>query len=64
MIRRAGAWFAVLLALFAAGSGAQAQEKIRIGVIGPFSGPFATAGTQFRMGIEAFTARPIQAVQQ
>ena len=56
MIRRAGAWFAVLLALFAAGSGAQAQEKIRIGVIGPFSGPFATAGTQFRMGIEAFTA--------
>jgi branched-chain amino acid transport system substrate-binding protein len=31
-----------------------AQEKIKIGIVGPFSGPFATAGVQFKQGIEAY----------
>ena len=35
---------------------AQAQEKVKIGVIGHFSGPFAAAGKQYREGIEAFVA--------
>lgn len=30
------------------------QEKIRIGIIGPFTGPFATTGIQYRQGIETF----------
>lgn len=38
------------------GTAAQAQEKIKIGVIGHFSGPFAAAGKQYREGIEAFLA--------
>lgn len=33
---------------------AAAQEKIRIGIIGPFTGPFATTGIQYRQGIETF----------
>ena len=33
---------------------AQAQEKVRIGIIGPFSGPFATAGVQYRQGVETY----------
>lgn len=33
---------------------ALAQQKIRIGIIGPFTGPFATTGIQYRQGIETF----------
>jgi branched-chain amino acid transport system substrate-binding protein len=35
---------------------AVAQEKIKIGIIGPFSGPFAATGVQFRQGIETYVA--------
>jgi branched-chain amino acid transport system substrate-binding protein len=34
----------------------QAQEKVKIGIVGHFTGPFAASGKQFREGIEAFTA--------
>ena len=33
-----------------------AQDKIKIGIIGQFSGPFASTGVQFRQGIELFVA--------
>jgi branched-chain amino acid transport system substrate-binding protein len=36
---------------------ASAQEKIRIGVIGQFSGPFAQSGQHFRQGVEAYLAQ-------
>ena len=35
---------------------ALAQDKIRIGVIGPFSGPFANVGVMFKQGIETYQA--------
>ena len=44
----------VLLAL--AALPAAAQEKLRIGIIGQFSGPFAQAGVQFRQGVETWLA--------
>jgi branched-chain amino acid transport system substrate-binding protein len=34
----------------------QAQEKIKVGIIGQFSGPFATAGEEYRQGIESYVA--------
>lgn len=37
-------------------SAASAQEKIKVGIIGQFSGPFATAGQEYRQGIECFLA--------
>src|SRR5258706_9989483 len=36
--------------------GANAQETIKIGVVGPFTGPFATTGIAFKQGIEAYLA--------
>jgi branched-chain amino acid transport system substrate-binding protein len=43
--------------LFAAGiTGANAQETIKIGIVGPFTGPFATTGAAFRQGLEAYLA--------
>lgn len=45
----------IVLALVIA-SPAQAQDKIKIGIIGPFSGPFAATGVQFKQGIEAYMA--------
>ena len=33
-----------------------AQEKIKVGIVGQFSGPFALSGKQFRQGIEVFQA--------
>jgi branched-chain amino acid transport system substrate-binding protein len=35
---------------------ASAQDKVKIGVLGQFSGPFATVGVQFKQGIETYTA--------
>ena len=35
---------------------AHAQEKIRIGILGQFSGPFAVVGKKYREGIESFVA--------
>jgi branched-chain amino acid transport system substrate-binding protein len=38
------------------GGGAQAQEKIKIGIVADFTGPYATSGIQFRNGVELFLA--------
>ena len=35
---------------------AAAQEKIKVGVVGHFSGPFAASGKQYRAGFDAFRA--------
>ncbi len=48
-------FFAIAIALALSGH-ALAQEKIRIGIIGPFTGLFATAGVQYRQGIATFLA--------
>lgn len=45
----------IAAALCATASPASAQEKIKIGIVGPFSGPFATVGVMFRQGIETYT---------
>jgi len=45
-----GAAVAALLAV----SGAAQAETVKVGLIAPFSGPFAVWGAQFRMGVEAF----------
>lgn len=34
----------------------QAQEKIKVGIIGQFSGPFATGGREYRQGIDCYVA--------
>lgn len=41
------------LALLSPGAGAQA---VKVGIVGPFSGPFAHYGTLFRNGAEAYIA--------
>jgi branched-chain amino acid transport system substrate-binding protein len=45
-----------LLALASLTGGAAAAEAVRVGVIGPFSGPFGLYGRNFKLGIEAFVA--------
>ncbi len=47
---------ATLLGLLALSGPADAQEKVKIGIVGHFSGPFAASGKQFREGVEAYTA--------
>jgi branched-chain amino acid transport system substrate-binding protein len=42
--------------LFAASSGAWAEESVRIGFVGPYTGPFAVAGQAYRQGVEAYMA--------
>src|SRR3974377_1702253 len=34
----------------------QAQERLKVGIIGQFSGPFATSGQEYRQGIESYVA--------
>jgi branched-chain amino acid transport system substrate-binding protein len=46
------AWCGVLT--IGASVPALAQEKIRIGIVGPFSGPFAPIGVMFKQGIETY----------
>jgi branched-chain amino acid transport system substrate-binding protein len=52
--------FARLLGLAAAGiffcASVAAQEPIKIGFVGPYTGPFAVAGQSFRYGVEAYMA--------
>lgn len=43
-------------AALACASAAHAQETIKIGFVGPYTGPFAVAGQSFRHGIEAYMA--------
>lgn len=42
--------------LSAAPFGAGAQESVKIGFVGPYTGPFAVAGQSFRQGVEAYMA--------
>jgi len=60
MLRRNVLAAALAVTLGATASGvappAHAQEKIRIGILGQFSGPFAVVGKKYREGIEAFTS--------
>lgn len=42
--------------LIAAPVVASAQEVVKIGFVGPYTGPFAVAGQSFRQGIEAYMA--------
>ena len=53
---------AVILALsaattFLAGAAAQAEDSIKVGLIAPFSGPFADYGKQMEGGIKAYMAQ-------
>ena len=54
-IQRVLAMLGLSAALFAAPL-AQAQETIKIGFVGPYTGPFAVAGQSFRQGIESYMA--------
>lgn len=47
-----GAAFGALLL----GSGAAAADTVKVGIIGPFSGPFALQGKNFQAGVEAYMA--------
>src|SRR6185295_13074988 len=42
--------------LMVAAMTASAQEPIKIGFVGPYTGPFAVAGQSYRYGVEAFMA--------
>jgi branched-chain amino acid transport system substrate-binding protein len=42
--------------LLAATTEVAAQESVKIGFVGPYTGPFAVAGQSFRQGIEAYMA--------
>ena len=46
-----------LAAAFGLASGPAAADTIKVGVIGPFSGPFAIAGKNFKTGIDVYVAR-------
>jgi len=40
--------------MFMPNGAVQAQEKIKVGIIGQFSGPFATGGREYREGIDCY----------
>lgn len=46
----------VLAASVLFGGTVAAQEPIKVGFVGPFTGPFAVAGQSFRQGVEAYMA--------
>jgi len=54
--RRGTLAFAAALALTSLASADAAAQAIKIGIVGPFSGPFAHYGTLFRNGAEAYIA--------
>src|SRR5688500_16506893 len=56
MLKIRAALAAGMLAFFGLANGVWAQERVKIGIVGPFSGPFATAGVQVKKGIEACLA--------
>ncbi len=49
-------WAAACAAVLVFAGAAAAQEKIKVGVVAHFSGPFAASGKQYRAGFEAFRA--------
>ena len=54
--RRGTLAFAAALALTALAPADAAAQSVKIGIVGPFSGPFAHYGTLFRNGAEAYIA--------
>ena len=48
--------FAVMAALAAPGVKAQGEAPVKVGIVGPLTGPFATTGVAFRQGLEAYVA--------
>src|SRR5882672_1483357 len=48
---------AVLCCTVMSSGAALAQDVIKIGVVGPNTGPFAVAGQSYRHGIDAFMAQ-------
>jgi branched-chain amino acid transport system substrate-binding protein len=54
--RRGTLAFAAALALTSFASANVAAQTVKIGIVGPFSGPFAHYGTLFRNGAEAYIA--------
>src|SRR5262245_45524087 len=56
MLKFAMRLIAVAGALATLAVAAQAQETIKVGFVGPFTGPFSVAGQSFRHGIEAYMA--------
>jgi branched-chain amino acid transport system substrate-binding protein len=53
MLRRA---VAALVGALLIGTGGAGAETVKIGIIGPFSGPFALQGKNFKAGIDAYQA--------
>jgi branched-chain amino acid transport system substrate-binding protein len=49
--------FLLALILLTASGGSAADETIRIGIVGQFTGPFALSGAQFRTGVETWLAQ-------
>ncbi len=47
---------ATSVSLLSAAPAALAQEAVKIGFVGPYTGPFAVAGQSFRHGVEAYMA--------
>lgn len=54
--RRGTLAFAAALALTSLASANAAAQAVKIGIVGPFSGPFAHYGTLFKNGAEAYIA--------
>lgn len=54
--RRGTLAFAAALALTSLASADAAAQAVKIGIVGPFSGPFAHYGTLFKNGAEAYIA--------
>ncbi len=57
MVKFRRALLAAVGAIALAGASvAQAQDTIKIGFVGPYTGPFGVAGQSFRQGVEAYMA--------
>jgi len=52
--RRLAAAWGMALALGSAALPSAAQSTVKVGIIGPFSGPFAHYGTLFKAGVQAY----------
>ena len=56
MIKRTG-FMAAAAAIFTLAASAGSADTIKVGVIGPFSGPFGLFGKNFKAGIEAYQSK-------
>lgn len=58
MLRRFILALSLATAAVLSGAPACAQDAVKVGIVGPFSGPFAAAfGTPFRQGVETYVAQ-------